>query len=264
MSKSGIISTATATMDFLPHPGEPFSGWKTNASIWPRNLDDADLLTHLEGDSRVRTYASLDPETSFQCRLSSILPDSIWYHVEHEAGSYVYLLFGRTERAGAEATIQYLSDTIIQQGRRLVLLDPHDLRREPRWTNLRQILSCRRYVISLIDKFRILDCVDIYGSIEVDVCAAMCQSSEDPIGAVLRLVADGSLVLNLDQQLSLTSLLCRPRVWEDSEPGSLFIDKDPSDVTKARMNRVAFCENSQIRYKRLRIVPKKRDTDGHC
>lgn len=264
MPKSDIVSTTISTLSFPPRLGEPFCGWKTSATIKPRSLDDADLLTHLEGDSRVRSYAPLDPASVLQRPHTSALPDSIWYHVEHEAGSYVYLLLGRTVRGGAETVIQSLNDTIIQHGRRLLTLDPHCLRREPRWTNVKQVLSCRSYTICPLDRFRVLDCVDTYGSAEIEICAAICRSSEDPIGAVLSLVADGSLVLNLEQQLSLSSLLYLPTATEEDTSGFSSIDQGPTEVVRALTKHGESQEKPPIKRNGIRIVRKEPDNDAHC
>jgi hypothetical protein len=239
MSKPVITSTTIPSLSFLPRLGKPFCSWKTSASIKPHNLDESDLLTHLEGDCRVRSFAPLDATTAFQHSIISALPESVWYSVEHEAGPYVYLLLGRTLGVEAATAIQQISDTIIQHGRRLFTLDPLCLRREPRWTNVKQILSCRHFIISPSDRFRILDHVDSHGSAELEVCAAMCRSSDDPVGAVLSLVADRSLALNLERQLSLSSLLYCLNVREEVTSGFPAIDQvrskaDTSLTTRGR------------------------------
>jgi hypothetical protein len=259
MSKPVTASNTIPTLSFLPRLGKPFCSWKSTASIKPHNLDESDLLTHLEGDSRVRSFTPLDATTAFQHSIISALPESIWYSVEHEAGPCVYLLLGRTLGVEAATAIQQISDTISRHGRRLFTLDPLCLRREPRWTNVKQILSCRHFTISPSDKFRILDHVDSYGSAELEVCAAMCRSSEDPVGAVLSLVADRALSLDLERQLSLSSLLYCLSVREEVTSGFPATDqvRSKSDTSRTPPGGNTFRRSG------LRIIWKEPD-DGAC
>jgi hypothetical protein len=194
----------------LPALGEPFASWKSRSVVTPHTLEGLDLLIHLEGNCHVWAYRAVDPILKFGRQLSGDIISSSCYEVEHEAGSFVFLMLDSHKPSASTASVGGIYDAVRSSGRQLLVVDPTSLYSEPCWTNVRQLLSYRKYELSPDDQFRIIEYIDTWGRAEIETCASLCRSSSNPVGSTLALVANCHLLANLDRQLSLSSVLTRP------------------------------------------------------
>jgi hypothetical protein len=183
------------------HPGATFLSWKNSTFFVPKTFYDADLMIHLEGDGCVLSYRPL----ALTCQDSKDSP--LCYEVHHESGSYTIALLDAELDTAREVVVQQLAKSLDPGQKQVVLVSPSYLHREPRWTNVRYILTGRSYKISFADRLNILDYVDTYGKAEIEACAALCRSSHDPVEAVFALLAEAKLKIDLERRLSLASLV---------------------------------------------------------
>jgi hypothetical protein len=134
---------------------------------------------------------------------------ALYYEVEHEIGRSVFLLPQKISVTYLRQNIEFVGGLLGPDHWHFVIIDRQNLRREPQWTNVKHLLAYREFEVGLSDRLRILDLVDEQGSAELSRCASLCRETSDAVGAVLALVAEGYLALDLAQTLSLTSLVSR-------------------------------------------------------
>jgi len=187
--------------------GCPFRSSKVGTTIVPRTRAEADLVVHLEVDNGVRSYRPVLPTTIVDAHLGSAIGEVACYEVVHRACSFILLLLDRDCASSTCPVTDKIAHGLVRSALRVFLVDHRLLRREPRWTNVRQIFACRDYPVSPGDRLRVLDFVDMHGQAELEDCAALCRASDEPVASVLALVASASLALDLERSISHGSLL---------------------------------------------------------
>ena len=73
-----------------------------------------------------------------------------------------------------------------------------DMAREPRATNANMVWSCRNTVVRPGDRIRILQALQESGSLPLIEASAVARACGDPIAAVLAMVCDGTVEIDLD------------------------------------------------------------------
>jgi len=88
-----------------------------------------------------------------------------------------------------------------EDGRALVVETTSSIRAEPRYTTVRLVQDCRRTPVSAGDRVRILHHLDESGTAPLTECAGVVQNTRDGVAAVLALVVEGLVVIDIDRPI---------------------------------------------------------------
>jgi hypothetical protein len=223
----------------LPKVGEPFISSK-NAGIVPYSADHAALLAHLEVDGHVNRYIQVETTSVLSDEGRSRAGETITYHIDHDAGLFFIFFLPNNDWRNHDILTAYHDQFVHKREVKLLFVNNSLLRSGVRWQNVQNILGCKRTSVSPRDRLTILDYVDTYGRVDIGECASLCTSADDAIAAIFAMIAEGSLLVDLGQRLTLRSILtcCR----QENEPRDLayIINQKSLEVTLTQVTTPIF------------------------
>jgi hypothetical protein len=188
--------------NWIPSPGVLYKSYKAEAIV-PISEDDANLIAMLEADSSIRKYRSVKSDLADEVDYES--ERFVCYQAEHLLGRTVFRLESESNLLNNDLIKSNIDPVFCDSICRMVAVTPSSLRAEPRFSNVRQILQCRGVIMNISDRLKILAHVSNVGSAEIGECAELCQFTRNPVEAVISLVAQGQLSLDLGKAISLFS-----------------------------------------------------------
>jgi hypothetical protein len=174
-----------------------------------------ELIVHMEADPFVESFAAFSFETILPNRFADELASTAAFVLRHRVGQFVVCThrqrslqcptfasaLGQADRALAGIGIWLLTTT------------PARLRREPRWSQARELARCARQEIDPADRERVVEYLGRRGPAPIAQCARLCSRSSDSFDAIYSLVAAGIVYMDsADTPLSARTLYLDPPI----------------------------------------------------
>jgi hypothetical protein len=186
-----------------PRPSQAlFSGPKCRVAIPVHNILHRDALQQASLENSVRTirYRQTPDLHGGQITLTGVILDKV------EGDFLLMVCEARPERSQQE--FHRLSELLAFNGLRLLERDASDIRREPRFSNVRTVWSHEHHHVGLNDRLRIAAALVEEGPQSVFELEKRARPSCDILAAVCSLACEDLLELNIDY----TPLGCRTMV----------------------------------------------------